>query len=65
MSAPRRVERCLKDRPDGELLVAVGNASAFGVAWSALRTANQRVGVSDQAVRFVLPAFEPPVGGAG
>ena len=43
MSASSRIERYLKDHPDGDLLIAVGYATAPGIAWLARRTAGRRV----------------------
>ena len=43
MSASSRIDRYLKDRPNGDLLIAVGYATAPGIAWLARRTAGRRV----------------------
>ncbi len=43
MSASSRIEQYLKDHPDGDLLVAVGYATAPGMAWLARRTVGRRV----------------------
>ena len=43
MRASSRIEQFLKDHPDGDLLIAVGYATAPGVAWLAKRTAGRRV----------------------
>ena len=41
--AADRVERFLEDHPDGDLLICVGYASAWGVAWLARRCRGRRV----------------------
>ena len=43
MSASSRIEQYLKDYPDGDLLIAVGYATAPGMAWLARRTVGRRV----------------------
>lgn len=43
MSASSRIEQYLKDHPDGDLLIAVGYATAPGMAWLARRTTGRRV----------------------
>ena len=43
MSASSRIEQYLKDHPSGDLLIAVGYATAPGMAWLARRTAGRRV----------------------
>lgn len=43
MSASSRIEQYLKDHPKGDLLIAVGYATAPGMAWLARRTAGRRV----------------------
>ena len=43
MSASSRIEQYLKDHPNGDLLIAVGYATAPGMAWLARRTAGRRV----------------------
>lgn len=43
MPASSRIEQYLKDHPDGDLLVAVGYATAPGMAWLARRTVDRRV----------------------
>lgn len=43
MSASSRIEQYLKDHPTGDLLIAVGYATAPGMAWLARRTAGRRV----------------------
>ena len=43
MSASSRIEQFLRDHPDEDLLIAVGYATAAGMAWLARRTAGRRV----------------------
>ena len=43
MYAASRIEQYLRDHPDGDLLIAVGYATAAGMAWLAQRTAGRRV----------------------
>lgn len=43
MSASSRIEQYLRDHPGGDLLIAVGYATAPGMAWLARRTAGRRV----------------------
>ena len=43
MYAASRIEQYLRDHPDGDLLIAVGYATAPGMAWLARRTAGRRV----------------------
>ena len=43
MHAAFRIEQYLRDHPDGDLLIAVGYATAAGMAWLAQRTAGRRV----------------------
>lgn len=43
MNAATRIEEYLRDHPDGDLLIAVGYATAAGMAWLAQRTAGRRV----------------------
>ena len=43
MSASSRIERYLRDHPDGDLLIAVGYATAPGMAWLARHTSGRRV----------------------
>ena len=43
MSASSRIERYLRDHPDGDLLIAVGYAMAPGMAWLARHTSGRRV----------------------
>ena len=43
MPASSRIERYLKDHPNGDLLIAVGYATAPGMAWLARRTSGRRV----------------------
>ena len=45
MYAASRIEQYLRDHPDGDLLIAVGYATAAGMAWLAQRTAGRRVSV--------------------
>ena len=42
MYAASRIEQYLRDHPDGDLLIAVGYATAAGMAWLAQRTAGRR-----------------------
>lgn len=41
--AAKRIERFLKDHPKGKLFVAVGYASAYGLAWLGKRTSGRSV----------------------
>ena len=43
MHAAARIEQYLRSHPDGDLLIAVGYATAAGMAWLAQRTAGRRV----------------------
>ena len=43
VSASSRIEQFLRDHPDEDLLIAVGYATAAGMAWLAQRTAGRRV----------------------
>ena len=51
MSASSRIEQYLKDYPDGDLLIAVGYATAPGMAWLARRTVGRRVSLLNEDTR--------------
>ena len=52
MHAASRIEQFLRDHPDEDLLIAVGYASAAGMAWLARRTAGRRVSLFIGSPRF-------------
>lgn len=61
MFASSRIEQYLKDHPNGDLLIAVGYATAPGVAWLARRTAGRRVSllIGDTRAQWWKRVSEP------
>ena len=61
MYAASRIEQYLRDHPDGDLLIAVGYATAAGMAWLAQRTAGRRVSlfIGDARSQYWKNVSEP------
>ena len=61
MHAASRIEQFLRDHPDEDLLIAVGYASAAGMAWLARRTAGRRVSlfIGDARPQYWEKVSEP------